>query len=330
VTYISPEFSEGVNGFGAKSRTALSSRVAQNTFSKFNFGARHTTVWPLDLQTNINFKSQLADKKLMPQEQFDLGGIDSVRGYTWGDFQGDNGVQANLEIIIPAYIIPKNMTIPYLCGKPLRDYFSGLVFFDYGYAEKRGLREDQGEKDNAQLMGVGAGIRVRLLNQGLIRMEWGIPVGDKPITEGAATKGRFHFSIDLEDHMPEEIERIQKTLAQENARYMAWSILDEELNKPDSPLRTRMDSYKMAAEEYYKNGDLDKAREYYAKVYTTGMSVYAQTENYVRKYADRKNELVKDRAIALQYYRNEEFEKSKEVWGRIINDAETKPLLLEF
>ncbi len=330
VTYISPEFSEGINGLGSKSRTSLSSRIAENIFSKFNFSARHTTVWPLDLQTNVNFKSQLADKKLMPQEEFDLGGIDSVRGYAWGDYQGDNGVQANLELIIPAYIIPKNMKIPYLCAKPLRDYFSGIVFFDYGYAEKRGLREDQAEKDNAQLMGVGAGIRIRMFNQGLIRLEWGFPVGDTPITEGAAAKGRFHFAIDFEDHMPEEIERVQKMMADENVHFLAWEILDEELNRPGSPLRAEIDSYRLTAEEAYKNGDLDKAREYYGKIYTTGVSIYAQAENYVKTYADRKNELVKDHDIALQYYRNKEFEKAKEIWNRIIDDAKTKPLLLEF
>lgn len=328
VVYITPEFSQGLNLFGSKTKTSLSSRNAGNTFSKFNFGARHSMVWPFDLQTNVNFRSQLSSEKLMPQEELDLGGIDSVRGYPWGDFQADNGLQVNLELLIPAFFIPKDVNIPYVMTRPLKDYFTGLLFFDYGYGTRRGFIE--GEKSKTQMVSVGAGIRVKLLNQGILRMEWGFPIGDKPNTEGAEALGRFHFSIDLEDRLPEEMERIKKMLYEENIRTLAWGLLDKELTRPSSRLRMRLDTYRYLAEKAYEKGDYKTAKKYYSKVYDIGTALYQQSEEYVRNYIGRKKELLKDNDMAMQYYKRGEMEKAREIWLKIIKDAETKPLVVKF
>ncbi|MFC1631527.1 ShlB/FhaC/HecB family hemolysin secretion/activation protein [Candidatus Omnitrophota bacterium] len=192
VTTLNPEFSQGINGFGARRRDRLSSRGAKNTFSKFNLGAQCKRALPLNLEANLKLNSQFSSTELAPQEEFFLGGINSVRGYPSGDYLADSAVQANLELLFPAFFIPKDLRLPY--SGPLKEEVTGLIFFDYGYGEKRGAGEP--EKKTANLKSVGAGIRIRLLDWVLLRLEWGFPLGDQTITEKASS--RFHISFDLE------------------------------------------------------------------------------------------------------------------------------------
>ncbi|MGD2279518.1 MAG: ShlB/FhaC/HecB family hemolysin secretion/activation protein, partial [Candidatus Omnitrophota bacterium] len=193
MTYMNPELSQGINGFGARGRTPLSSREASNTFTKFNLSINHTRGLPFNIRGVWKFKWQWASEILTPQEEFSLGGINSVRGYPSGDFLADNAVQTNFEFLVPAYFIPENIKIPYLDDRPLKDNVTGVVFFDYGWGQKRGKKLT--EDDDASMAGIGVGIRLRAMKFGVIRFEWGFPVGDKPLTETAP--GRFHISIDL-------------------------------------------------------------------------------------------------------------------------------------
>ena len=194
ITSFQPKVSQGINGFGARARNALSSRNADNVFTKFNFDVQHKKALPFMLQTSFQLKTQIASNRLTPQEEFDLGGIDSVRGYSGGDFLADDAVQTNLELLAPAYFIPAAIKLPF-AKKPLREQITLVSFADYGWGNKRHILS--GEKDTDNLFGVGAGLRIQLLDNMLIRLEWGFPVGDKTITESA--NSRFHFSIDFQN-----------------------------------------------------------------------------------------------------------------------------------
>jgi hemolysin activation/secretion protein len=193
ITYINPEFSQGINGFGARGKSPLSSREADNTFSIFNLNINHIRALPLNLRAAVKFKCQIASEILPSQEEFSLGGIDSVRGYPSGDYLADNAFQTNFELQIPAFFIPEDIRIPY-DDRPLKDNVTGVAFFDYGYGQKRGDRSTE-QKDDS-LAGLGVGVRLRVFKLGVIRLEWGFPVGDKPLTETAP--GRFHISIDFQ------------------------------------------------------------------------------------------------------------------------------------
>ena len=205
ITYLNPEISQGLNILGARKKSELSSRGAKSTFTKFDLGIEHKRALPLNLEGVLKFKGQFATTKLTPQEQFFMGGINSVRGYPAGDYLADNAAQANLELLIPAFFIPDSIKFPN-AEKPLKDDITGLLFFDYGYGKIRGALE--GERKHVNFASVGAGVRVRLFNQVFLRFEWGFPVGDRPITESGDS--RFHVSIDFEDRIPEEIEKIDK------------------------------------------------------------------------------------------------------------------------
>ncbi len=193
VIYVGPELSQGINLFGARRKSALSSRGAKNTFTKFNleFGCRN--ILPFNLEGNLKLKSQISSTTLSPQEQFSLGGIDSVRGYPAGDCLADDALQVNLELLIPMFFIPSSLKLP-LDKELLKEEITGLIFFDYGYGKKR--RTFEGGKSTCNLKSLGVGLRIKLLQKAFLRLEWGFPLGDEPLTE--KSKSRFHFSVDLE------------------------------------------------------------------------------------------------------------------------------------
>ncbi|MBD3246103.1 MAG: BamA/TamA family outer membrane protein [Candidatus Omnitrophica bacterium] len=193
ITRISPEFSQGVNGFGARRRSALSSRGGENTFSKANIGLTHSRLLPWDSEGRVQFEGQVATTTLVPQEAFSLGGIDSVRGYPAQDFLADDAFQSNVEVFFPAFFIPARLKLPG-AESTLREDTAPLVFFDYGWGARRSY--SPAEQGDAHLIGVGAGLRLRLFNRALLRLEWGFPVGEDTISEDG--NSRFHFSIDFE------------------------------------------------------------------------------------------------------------------------------------
>jgi hemolysin activation/secretion protein len=214
VTYIKPEFSQGLDFLGAKQKNFRASRGAENDFQKFKFGVTHRTPLPLGLSMNYNIKTQFVPKKVTPQEQFSLGGIDSVRGYPTGDYLADIAVQSNTELLYPMVFIPKEIKLPY-AAKPLRDDVTGVVFFDYAYGQRK--NSIAGEEQRVGLASIGTGFRIRLFNQALLRLEFGFPVSPYEPTSGS-TKMRLHLSLTFEDKVHEEFERISKIIKQKTPR----------------------------------------------------------------------------------------------------------------
>lgn len=192
-TLFKHEISQGTNLFGARKKGPLSSNNAKSDFTKANLTIDHRHTLPLSCQVNVKLTGQLSGTRLTPQEQYYLGGIDSVRGYPSGDYLADNAFQANFEFLFPSFFIPKNIRLPYL-KKSLKDSTIALIFFDYGWGTKRG--ESATNKKTVNFKGIGAGVRVQLTNKAILRLEWGFPVGDDTLTEKGDS--RFHFSLDFE------------------------------------------------------------------------------------------------------------------------------------
>jgi len=334
VTYLSPAFSQGINAFGARSKNPLSSRTSanidngiENTFSKFNLGIRHKRPLPLDLQLSLNFKSQISSEKLASQEEFYVGGIDSVRGYPSGDFLADDAFQTNLEILIPAFLIPRKIKLPYSANY-LRDDVTALMFFDYAHGERKGVLDAVAEKRIVDFASVGAGLRIRLFNQALLRLEWGIPTGaDRPITESSTS--RLHFSVTFEDRLPEEIERIKKQIAEETLQNTARALINAELKRPESPLRRKLYGYFQAAQHAYDEGDLEETKKYYETVLDICASLQTQAINYVESCMEHQKSLKKSSELAKKYYNEGDMEKAGELWRKIKKDANIEPLVLE-
>lgn len=190
-SFLKPALYQGINGLGARPRSNLTSREAGNTFTKFTLDFNHKHALPLHLQGNFKFSGQLCNEKLTPQEEFYLGGIDSVRGYPSGDFLADNALQTNLELLVPSFFIPSRWKLPF-DGKTFREEMTFLAFYDYGYGIKRNPENTEGQSGN--LMSLGTGVRIRFYDKAVLRFEWGFPIADKSITESGDS--RFHFAIE--------------------------------------------------------------------------------------------------------------------------------------
>ena len=326
LTYFRPEISQGVKIWGAKEKDTLTSRETDCVFTKINLQLEHKRALPLGLQLRLNFEGQLASTKLASHEQFSLGGINSVRGYTSGEFSADKAVQANAELLIPALILPPNIKLPY-AERPLKDELTGLVFFDYGYGTLRFPAENATRK-SANLASVGAGLRCKLYNQAFLRLEWGFPIGDA--TEIEAGHSRFHISLDFEEQLPREMERIQQLREDSYVEQGSWAILSEYLKTTDDiSLREQFFSYPLLAENAYKKGHLEEANKYYKQIDTTGKSLYNQAEKYIKDCIAQQKKLNEYKDLALKYKQEGMLEEEKESWQKIVEEGTLKLLTLK-
>lgn len=102
------------------------------------------TNWPLNLRAD----GQWASEPLINNEQYGIGGVNSVRGYHEGEAFGDAGWHISLEQQTPAHLIGMvNGDAPLT--------ISGSAFMDYGQVF---LLDPQGRPDNMQLWGTGVGL----------------------------------------------------------------------------------------------------------------------------------------------------------------------------
>lgn len=327
VTSISPEISQGVNAFGtSKKNNPLASKAgATPTFTKFFIGASNKTNLPFNLQQSLKLKAQLASEKLFSQEEYGLGGIDTVRGYPPVDYLADKMILLNAELLTPLFFIPKTWRLPY-AEKPIYDQFTALTFFDYAYAERRG------EKKVFRMSSVGAGLRMNLYNQVLLRLEWGLPLkflGQDPLTEGKAP-GRFHISLNIEDKIPSEIERIVQEMRKERMEKEAWRLVDEELNLADSPIRRKITEYTYLADTLHREGRLKEAREMYAIVYNISWFLHQQAAAYVAGCKAHEEGLERRSEEAMRVYKEGRFAEAKKMWEDIARESRPRALVFEF
>lgn len=212
ITYIKPQLSQGLNFLGALRKNEFSSRGAGNTFTTFNLDSQFVHKFEKNIRGQIRFSGQAASEKLTPQEQMFLGGIDSVRGYPSGDYLADSGFASNFELLVPAFFLPGDLKIPY-GERPLKDEINGIFFFDYGCGQKRG--DIQGEQSSRRMASIGTGLRIRVLNQADLRLEWAVPLDpmvNRRLTEDGGNRPWLHFSVTFQDNLPQEAERLLKML----------------------------------------------------------------------------------------------------------------------
>jgi len=129
---------------------------------------------------------QLADRTLLPIEQFGIGGQESIRGYRQDILLADNGVFASAEIRLPIYRSPQR-----------RSVIQVAPFVDVGAVwNTSGARVSESNTSDANtLVSVGLGLRWELGNQLTARLDWGIPLVD--ISAGGRTwqESGVYFSI---------------------------------------------------------------------------------------------------------------------------------------
>jgi hemolysin activation/secretion protein len=137
--------------------------------------------------------SQWTPDALPPIEQFQLGGINSVRGYSQGLLIGDKGYSLNAEWRWP---------IPMLShvNPWLNERLQGALFFDYGqtWLDKSNKYYTVASTRNraTSLMSAGVGLRAHLTDymQGYADLAFGL-LNRKDIEPNAQPTVRVHFGV---------------------------------------------------------------------------------------------------------------------------------------
>jgi hemolysin activation/secretion protein len=135
---------------GGKQEYALARAGAEPAWNAWRANTNVLVPLPADLQIRGALNGQLSLDRLVPGEQFGLGGSSSVRGYVERTVSGDSGYSGNLEVYSPDF------------GKLMSTKANAraLLFYDFGRvyfheANKFGERQQP-------LSSIGAGLRLNL------------------------------------------------------------------------------------------------------------------------------------------------------------------------
>lgn len=138
--------------------------------------------WSLLLRAN----GQMATGALIANEQFSLGGLNSVRGYYEGDVFGDAGWFTSAELRTPFITAP----VP-VGDRAVPVWLRASVFMDYGQGFL--LEAPAGRDDSLSLWGAGFGVSANVNNHFDVRVTVGWPLLDSP--NRRAGDPRAYFSV---------------------------------------------------------------------------------------------------------------------------------------
>jgi hemolysin activation/secretion protein len=156
------QFSFGVEALGA----TINDRSPDSNFFLWRGQGQWLKQLAPDTLIIVRSDLQLADRPLLPLEQFTLGGLESVRGYRQDLIISDNGFFASAEVRVPVLRVPE---------------WEGLLqvapFVDVGTA----WDADGRDFDPSTLVSVGLGLYWQLGRYFNARLVWGIPLIDSEI-----------------------------------------------------------------------------------------------------------------------------------------------------
>ena len=124
---------------------------------------------------------QLADRALVPLEQFGLGGQESVRGYRQDILLQDNGALASAEVRIPIVRIPQWNAL-----------LQVAPFLDFGSAWTSSGNQNP---DPNILVSTGVGLQLQLGDRVSVRLDYGIPLVSVSSRKRSWQENGFYFSI---------------------------------------------------------------------------------------------------------------------------------------
>jgi len=134
--------------------------------------------------TNVMFRAggQYTDKRLLPFEQYGIGGYGSVRGYDPSLFLGDSGYNFSAELMFaPPYLSEK-----IVFKQRLAQLVQFVLFADHGQVW---ITDTQGPELGSQyLTGYGVGFRLFYKDKFTLKYDLGIPKEQFPDKPGA-----FHY-----------------------------------------------------------------------------------------------------------------------------------------
>lgn len=190
-TALTVEGTVGSAEFGGseKNDPRLSRRGAGAPFVKMTaFAQRLQRLWTGALAL-LRVQAQATPDSLVSAEQFEAGGVYSVRGYPQSDTLADAGVAGGAEIRSRLGLLPKEALVPFT-RTPWNQALQAVVFVDAAHAVLRAPAA--GEDRSRSLSGAGVGLRLELPDGLEARIEWAWPLGEEPADRSTGT---LYFSV---------------------------------------------------------------------------------------------------------------------------------------
>lgn len=124
-------------------------------------------------------------------EQYQTGGLSSIRGYSEGTLIGRSGYTANAEIITKIPFLPKKLGTEKIGYINPQEIVKAAVFVDHGAI----FSDTNGSLPSSQfLVSTGAGLRINMTNEIMARLYWGFGLINT-VYEADHKTGRFHFEL---------------------------------------------------------------------------------------------------------------------------------------
>ena len=168
-------------GIGALDAT-INSDPPDSRFFAWQGQAQWVRLLAPDTLLLIRSNVQLADRALVPIEQFSLGGLESVRGYRQDLLLSDNGAFGSAEVRLPILRVSQLDTVLQL-----------TPFVDVGTTWNSSGRSAPNPNT---LASVGLGLRLSQSDRFTARLDWGIPLIDvNDSTKRTWQENGLYFSI---------------------------------------------------------------------------------------------------------------------------------------
>ena len=153
--------SANFNPFAPFSKDAAFSGASYSTKARANYvvvqaGADRQQTLYKDWTVRLHADGQWADGPLFSSEQYAMGGVNNVRGYTDGEAYGDEGWRVTIEPQLP----PLNIGMFGNEGSEEPCWLRGSVFMDYG--ETYLLDPPSGGSGRQKFWGVGWGVTANI------------------------------------------------------------------------------------------------------------------------------------------------------------------------
>ena len=163
----------------------------KHSFSKVNADLYYIHYLPSSIVGTFKAGGQYSPDDIAYLEQYQIGGISSVRGYSEGGLMGSSAYYTSLEMLFPIPFLPETVNIP--CKKDaefrLKDSIKFATFVDHGAVF---YHDRPTEKENF-LLSAGVGLRFALNKYVSARFYVGFPLMNKKTYR--ESDAAFHFDI---------------------------------------------------------------------------------------------------------------------------------------
>jgi hemolysin activation/secretion protein len=156
--------------------------MAKSDYADLNGSLDYKHNLPYGMEVETRFNGQVADSPLIPNEQFSIGGMQSVRGYYETEVLADSGIQGSFEVYSP-----KLQVDDWSDHNKLR----GLVFFDAGKGWI--MNALPGSAPQYELASAGTGFRMNIWKTLTANFDVAVPFVNQVRVESG--NPRIHFQV---------------------------------------------------------------------------------------------------------------------------------------